>query len=137
YGLEGDGVKVGAAEGTEQARQLFGSELWQVALICVRDTADEALGFVRWARANEEARSLPILVMGPAQQQTWLQAAAGELLPLPPFVRDAITAAKLLAGTVPVAGSEGEGELQGALSDYGLFFLVRTMIGLRRSGILQ
>src|SRR6185436_15661872 len=79
---------------------------------------------------------VPVLMLGPPSMREEARAARAELLPLPVFVRDVLTAAKVLVG-LPEADENQETELSGALSDYGLFYLLRTMLGLGRSGILQ
>jgi hypothetical protein len=106
-------------------------------VVVLREPFQDGLDFLRWIASSEETRAIPRLVLASDAAEADLQALGERnLLPLPGFVRDAITATRLLANTSPGADEGNEGELSGSLSDYGLYYVMRTMMGLRRSGIV-
>jgi CheY-like chemotaxis protein len=138
YWFEDDGIKVSAVLSDAQAVERLRSEQPQVVVVVLHDQDEQNLELVRALGRTAENPAVPLLVLGPAALQAKIQAVgAGAFLPLPAFARDAVTAAKLLAGSIASVGDPDAAELQGALSDYGLFFVVRTMLALGRSGIIS
>ncbi len=143
YGFEGQGCRVDSVSDLAQAAETAKTSDAQVLVVSLRDGSPEDLAEdlaqVRRLRANPSTDRLPFLVLGadPAREQ--LKDVGGlYFLPSPVFVRDVITACRILVALrISDGGAAGDTELQGALSDYGLFFLVRTMLGLGASGILQ
>ena len=144
YGFEGDGVKAAAAVAADELSTLLSAHRPQIVVVTLREDKDEdsqgAVAFLRSLAEAEETRSMPCLVLGPGDTlPEELRALLGGIsfIALPAFVRDVITACKLLVSGSPSTGEEGQSELKGTLSDYGLYFVVRTMVGLARSGIVQ
>jgi hypothetical protein len=132
YGLEADGCRVTtSAEYVPPA----GGEPPEVAVVVARDPAEPALALARSLRSAGDGRGLPVVVLGPPALRGEARAIPGvDFLPLPAYVRDVATACKLLAAAEP-AGDEPA--VSGALSDFGLYFLLRTLLGLGRSAVLQ
>jgi hypothetical protein len=143
YGFEGDAVSARVANTVDEAMALAAQAAPDALVAAWRSTQDGTWELLRRFSADESLRGIPRLALAAALD---LPAELRELpgstsfLPLPAFVRDVVTAAKLLVGTAH-GGSQGDpevtGALAGALSDFGLLFIVRTMVGLRRSGIVQ
>ena len=143
YGFEGEGVKVAAAAARAELPLLIANARPQVIILTLRDDSAGAVELIRSLAETDDARDIPRLVLAPADGIPDELRTATSFIALPAFVRDVITAAKLLVGGSPSTRAEGESqpdgmtELSGALSEYGLYFIVRTMVGLGRSGIVQ
>jgi ActR/RegA family two-component response regulator len=139
YGFEGDGWQPTLTPDYADAPQAAARSEPKLAVVVVREPIGPALAALRGLRAGHAPSPLPVLVLGPEAIRQEVRAIAGvDFLALPAFVRDVLTASKLLAATYQASGRVGdELELSASLSDYGLFYLVRTMISLGRSGILQ
>jgi CheY-like chemotaxis protein len=140
YGFQGEGCQVVTAAAAQEMREQLARALPQVVVVALRDPVDLGLETVRWLRENGATARLPVVVLGPASVGVDLAAVGGnggnvDLFRLPTFVRDVITASKVLASVQP--RGEDEQAMSGALSDFGTFFLVRTLTGLRRSAIIQ
>jgi CheY-like chemotaxis protein len=142
YGFESEGVKTAGASSAEAAQRLLREAREarpQVVIATAREPGDEALALLQALAGAEDTRDLPRLLLAPAPLEAGaeaeLRAAGTAVLPLPTFARDVITAARLIACTT--LGADDAPELRGMLSDYGLFYFARTMIGLGRSGIVQ
>jgi hypothetical protein len=143
YGFEGDAVSARVANTVAEAMDAAADTPPDVLVAVWRSTQDDSWELLRRFSADESLRAIPRLALSAAVD---LPAELRELpgstsfLPLPAFVRDVVTAAKLLVGiTAGAAQSDPEvtGALSGTLSEFGLLFIVRTMVGLRRSGIVQ
>jgi hypothetical protein len=147
YGFEGESVSTQRPTDAAEAIALTqGVSRPDVLVVVLRGTEDQGWFLLRQVSAVEDLRSLPRLVLAAAAELPGeLRQLPGDthFLPLPAYVRDVITACKLLAGGRPASGTEagaanGEGtQLVGTLSEYGLLFIVRTMVGLGRSGTVQ
>jgi CheY-like chemotaxis protein len=140
YGFEGEGVKAAAAATGEEVPALIAGARPQVLILTVREAGAE-VELVRSLAEGEETRAIPRLVLAPSDTLPDELRTSGSFIALPAFVRDVLTASKLLAAGTTRAGAdnqaEGQIELSGALSEYGLYFILRTMVGLGRSGIVQ
>ena len=139
YGFEGDGIKVTSASETDDLPAVIRAQKPQVLILTMR--GDGPHPAVARLTDSEEGRDLPRLVLASSRAAVGAADGAGAsgakgFLLLPAFVRDVITAAKLLVGGVGDDKADAQSELQGALSEYGLYFIVRTMVGLGRSGIV-
>lgn len=134
YGFEREGCTVAATSDPAMAPDLVRTTSPQLVVVAVHDPPAPALDLVRAFRADDETRVLPIIATGaPAVSSAVKQAGATDFLPVPVYVRDAITVGRLLAAS---GGANGTSEVRGSLSDYGLFYLVRAMIATGRSGVL-
>jgi ActR/RegA family two-component response regulator len=139
YGFQGEGWQPTLAPDYAGAPAAAARGDLKLAVVVVRDPVEPALATLRTLREGQ-ATPMPILVLGPESIRAEVRALpAIDFLPLPAYQRDVLTAGKLLAATYEASGRAGatELELTASLSDYGLFYLIRTMIGLGRSGILQ
>jgi hypothetical protein len=137
YGFEVDGLKVTATADLEAARGLVTVTPGEVVIVVVRESDPAGIPLARRLAENPETRAVPRLVL--AETATLPERLVGlpgptAFLPLPAFVRDVVTATKLLAAG---AASGEESSFEGALSDLGLFFIVRCMVGLGLSGIVE
>jgi hypothetical protein len=139
YGFQGEGWLPTITPNYADAPDAAAESASQLAVVVVRDPAGPALAALRSLREGSAPSLLPVLVLGPESIRQEIRALPGvDFLPLPAFVRDVLTASRLLTATYQTSGhTDDESGLSGSLSEYGLFFLVRTMIGLGRSGILQ
>ena len=144
YGLEGDAVSVRAPGSQEEAlRTLPQAPRPDVIIAVLRDADGEAVDLLRNIAAGDATRVIPRLVLAATDQlpaEVRVLAGPQSFIPLPAYVRDVITAAKLLSAAAPAAPTgqpESESRVEGTLSDYGLLFIVRTMVGLHRSGVVH
>jgi hypothetical protein len=142
YGFEVDGLKVTATgRADEFERALTSPAAVEAAIVVLREDDDRAIPLLRALAESAQTAALPRLVLADADvlpeevAQMNLPGPSG-FLPLPAFVRDVVTAAKLLAGGAARPAGE-ESALEGALSDFGLFFILRTMVALGLSGIVE
>jgi CheY-like chemotaxis protein len=140
YGLQVEGCRVTSAADLDGAVASIASSPPQLAIVVVRDPDAGGLAITRaLATPRPSGVVLPVLVLGPESVRAEVKGIAGAaFLPLPAFVRDVATASKLilaLHGAGMAAGAE-DADIGGALSDYGLFYLMRTMAGLGRSGVV-
>jgi CheY-like chemotaxis protein len=135
YGLQGEGVRVTSSSDHAAGVELAVSAAPQIAVVVAREPVADALSLARTLRAPSSGPPIPVLMLGPATLRPEARAIPGvDFLPLPAFVRDVITAGKMLAA----ADSDGQNaDIGGALSEYGLFFLLRTILGLGRSAHVQ
>ncbi len=150
YGFEIDGIKAAASSDAAEAQSALTAAAAQAAVLIVRPGDIEGERLVRLLAEAPAHAQLPRLVLAnsetPPGELAGLHGPAG-FLPLPAYVRDVITAAKLLAGGAaagrPPFHEAVDGDpakatvLEGALSDFGLFFIVRTMVGLGLSGVVE
>jgi CheY-like chemotaxis protein len=143
YGLEGESVSTQRPTDAAEALALAqGVARPDVLVVVLRGTEDQGWFLLRQVSTVEDLRGMPRLVLAAAAELPGeLRQLPGDthFLPLPAYVRDVITACKLLAAGTSGAGAAANGQephLAGTLSDYGLLFLVRTMVGLGRSGTI-
>jgi hypothetical protein len=139
YGFEGAGWQPTLTPDYAGAQDAAAQSAPQLAVVVVRDPAGPALAALRELRSRDTGAALPVLVLGPESVRGEVREMAGaDFLALPAFVRDVLTASKLLTAIYQSSGHTGDDSgFTGSLSEYGLFFVVRTMVGLGRSGILQ
>ncbi len=134
YGFQSDGCRAVTSSDFAAADAL--ADPVEVAVVVVREPRAAALDLL--GRLRKKGGSVALLAMGPATVREQVRAAGVDFLPLPAFVRDVLTAGKMLVAERKVAGgANAEADISGSLSDYGLVYLVRTMVGLGRSAIIQ
>ncbi len=135
YGFEGDGVKVtGLADPEKLTNALAGAGV-QVVVASLRQPTTSILEGLARLRGSDTTKNLPALLLGPPDTRAAAVDLGAAYLPMPAFVRDVLTATRMLAAVSRPLGEEAT--IEGALSDFGLYFLVRTILGLHRSAILQ
>jgi ActR/RegA family two-component response regulator len=140
YGFHGVSWRSSACAATETAAFLIKASAADLAVIAAREPYDKTLTLLRQLRANEETRTLPLLVIGPASlRPNVLDCGAIDFLPTPVFVRDVIAASRILVslGSNDAQAQGREAKIGGSLADFGFFTLIRVMNGLLRSGVLQ
>ena len=142
YGFEVEGLKVTATGRVDDfERALTAAPAPEAVIVVLREDDDRAIPLLRALAEGWQTVALPRLVLADADvlpeevAQMNLPGPSG-FLPLPAFVRDVVTAAKLLAAGAARPLDE-ETALEGALSDFGLFFILRTMVALGLSGIVE
>ena len=109
-------------------------------MVAAREPYDKTLTLLRQLRSSEETRTLPFLVIGPASlRASVLDCGSIDFLPTPIFVRDVITASRILVslGGHAAQAQGREATIDGTLADFGFFSLIRVMSGLLCSGVLQ
>jgi hypothetical protein len=140
YGFQGIDWRSTACPAPETATFLVKASAADIMVIAAREPHDKTLALLRQLRANEETRALPLLVMGPAILRAEVLACGPiDFLPTPVFVRDVITASRILVslGNREAQEPGSEARLQGTTADFGVFSIIRVMTGLLRSGVLQ
>ena len=140
YGFQGVDWRSTACPAPETATFLVKASAADILVIAAREPHEKTLTLLRQLRSNEENSGLPLLVMGPASLRTSvLDCGSIDFLPTPVFVRDVITASRLLVslGNHHAHAPGSEAGIDGTLADFGLFSIIRVMTGLARSGVLQ
>jgi hypothetical protein len=111
-----------------------------ILVVVAREPYDGTLTLLSQLSSHDETRVLPLLVMGPASlRASVLDCGAIAFLPTPVFVRDVITASRILVslGTQHSGAHNREPKIDGTLAEFGFFSIIRVMSGLLRSGVLQ
>ena len=139
-GFQGVDWRSTACPAPETALLLVKASAADILVVVAREPYDGTLRLLRQLCSNEETRALPLLVMGPASlRSSVLDCGAIAFLPTPVFVRDVITASRILVslGTQHADAHNREPKIDGTLADFGFFSIIRVMSGLLRSGVLQ
>jgi ActR/RegA family two-component response regulator len=140
YGFQGVDWRSTACPAPEMAALLVKASAADILVVAAREPHDKTLTLLRQLRSSEEARNLPLLVIGPASLRTSvLDCGSSDFLPTPVFVRDVIVASRILVAISNQDAREPgrEPSIDGTLADFGLFSILRVMNGLLRSGVLQ
>ncbi len=140
YGFQGADWRITACPAPETASLLVKASGAEIVVIASRAEHDKAHGLIRQLRAKGPLSTLPILVLGPEDQRKSLKDAGDvDLLPLPAFVRDVLTASQLLveASSTDAPKPGQEPGFATAIGPTTTVWLIRTMMGLGRSGILH
>jgi hypothetical protein len=139
YGFQGADWQITACPTPETAALLVKASDAAVVVIASRTEHEKTHALIRQIRTKETFRTLPLLVLGPEELRKPLkEGGAVDLLPLPAFVRDVLTASQLLVEAGAAAAQPGE-EFSFAtpIAAGTTLSLLRTMCGLARSGLLQ
>ena len=140
YGFQGADWRVTACPTPETASLLVKASGASVVVIASRSEHEKAHALIRQIRAKEACRTLPLLVLGPEELRKPLKESGdADLLPLPAFVRDVLTASQLLV-EAGAAAEQKPGEepcLALPIAAKTTLSLIRTLCGLARSGLLQ
>jgi hypothetical protein len=140
YGFQGAGWRITACPTPETASLLVKASAARIVVIASRAEHEKVENLVRQLRARESFRTLPVLLLGSEElREGFRKHGDVDLLPLPAFVRDVLTAAQLLVGA-GVTAEQKPGEepcFEDSITVQGTLSLVRTMNGLARSGSLH
>ena len=140
YGFQGATWRVTACPTPETASLLVKASGAQIVLIASRADHEKAHTLIRQIRSKETFRTLPILVLGPEELRNAIKEQGNtDLLLLPAFVRDVLTASQLLvaAGAPATPTPSEEPCFATDITAITTLSLVRTMNGLARSGSLH
>jgi hypothetical protein len=140
YGFQCASWRSTACAAPETAAFLIKASAADIAVVAARAPYDKTLTLLRQLRASEETRTLPLLVLGPPILRPGvLDCGSIDFLPTPIFVRDVITASRILVslGGHAAQAQGPEATIDGPLADFGFFSLIRVMSGLLCSGVLQ
>jgi len=140
YGFQGAEWRLTACPSPEMASLLVKASGAEIVVIASRADHDKVHSLVRQLRAKEAHRRLPILVLGPEELREPLKGSGEvDLLTLPAFVRDVLTASELLvaAGATVAQGPGEEPRFEAPVTNVLSLSLVRSMNGLSRSGHLR
>lgn len=140
YGFQGADWRITACPTPETASLLVKAAGASVVVIASRSEHEKAHALIRQIRAKEAFRTLPLLVLGPEELRKPLKEEGdADLLPLPAFVRDVLTASQLLveAGAAAAQKPGEEPCLAMPIAAKTTLSLIRTTCGLARSGLLQ
>ncbi len=97
YGFQGADWRITACPTPETASLLVKASGAEIVVIVSRTDHDKAHTIIRQIRSKESFRTLPLLVLGPEELRKPLKENGDvDLLPLPAFVRDVLTASQLL-----------------------------------------
>jgi ActR/RegA family two-component response regulator len=136
YGFQGEGWQPTPVPDYAGAHDAAVRTTPQLAVVAVREPSGPGLTALRDLRAS--GTPLPVLVLGPESLRNEVRALSADFLAMPAFIRDVLTASKLLTAVQQASGrTDDEAGMTGSLSEYGFFYLLRAMVGLGRSGILQ
>jgi len=140
YGFQGADWQTTACPTPETASLLVKASGADIVVIASRTDHDKAHTLIRQVRSKETFRTLPLLVLGPENLRKPLKESGdADLLPLPAFVRDVLTASQLLveAGAAAAQKPGEEPSFATPLAPVTTLSLIRTLCGLARSGQLQ
>jgi hypothetical protein len=140
YGFQGADWRITACPTPETASLLVKASGANIVVIASRTEHEKAHALIRQVRAKEAFRTLPVLVLGPEELRKPLKESSDvDLLPLPAFVRDVLTASQLLveAGAAAAHKPGEEPSFATAITTMATVTLIRTMSGLARSGVLH
>jgi hypothetical protein len=140
YGFQGATWRVTACPTPETASLLVKASGAKIILIASRADHEKAHTLIRQIRSKETFRTLPILVLGPEELRNAIKKQGNvDLLLLPTFVRDVLTASQLLvaAGAPATQKPAEEPCFATDITSITTLSLVRTMNGLARSGSLH
>lgn len=134
YGFQSAGWRITACPVPETAALLVKASGADIVVAASRNDHDKAQLLVRQLRGK-----VPVLVLGPKDLRPTLKKEGdADLLALPAYVRDVVTASQLLAGMrAPAQPGSDEPCFVTATSPQDVLSLIRTMNGLGRSGALR
>lgn len=139
FAFEREGCRVTSSGAATTIDDLVRTDAPDVLVVSTRGRVTDAAAVAEEVKRVTATRRVPAVVLGePGLREAVTAVEDFDFLPLPVFVRDVITAARLrlALGTAPTDAST-ERAVYGTLSEYGSFFLIRTLLGLRRSAIVQ
>ncbi|HEX7499185.1 MAG TPA: hypothetical protein VF524_02670, partial [Polyangia bacterium] len=140
YGFQGADWRTTACATSETASLLVKASGAEIVVIVSRVDHDKAHTLIRQIRSKETFRTLPLLVLGPEELRKPLKDSGDvDLLPLPAFVRDVLTASQLLveAGASAARKPGEEPSFSLPITAATSLSMTRTLCGLARSGLLQ
>jgi hypothetical protein len=140
YGFQGADWQITACPTPETASLLVKASEAAVVVIASRTEHEKTHALIRQIRTKETFRALPLLVLGPEKLRKPLKEGGDvDLLPLPAFVLDVLTASQLLVEAGAAAAQKPADGLSIAtpIAARTTLSLLRTMCGLARSGLLQ
>jgi hypothetical protein len=129
-----------ACPSPETASLLVKASAAQLVVIASRAEHERTHTLLRQLRAKEATRSLPILVLGPEDlRPTLAESNDIDLLTLPAFVRDVLTASEMIVAAGATAAQKPGEEpcFEAPLTSVRTLSIVRSMNGLSRSGHLR
>lgn len=133
FGFEREGCRVTAADSTDAALVSLQTGRPDAVVLALRQGVD-ASRFI--LEDLTHGQNLPVVAMGEEAHRRAVVQSNAEFLPIPTYLRDVITATRLRAAMRPAANGQG-GVVQAALSEFGLFFLLRTFLALKTSAVVQ
>jgi hypothetical protein len=143
YGFQGADWRITACQAPETASLLVKASGAELVVVAARAEPDKAHALLAQLRAKDTLRTLPILVLGPEAMRSSLKEHGNvDLLPMPTFVRDVLTASRLLVAPRPSTAQvpteePGFAGFECPVTTAATLSMIRTMGGLARSGMLQ
>ena len=133
FGFEREGMLVARTTAVDEAGAIVRDRKPQVIVAGLPADNTAALDLIRKLRSNGTA-AVPMIALGELGgtlgRADVLRAGASELLPRPTFIRDLVTAARVVTGT------QGE-TFRANLRDVSVTSLLRWVEATRRSGVLS
>jgi ActR/RegA family two-component response regulator len=132
FGFEREGIRVTTAVSTDDALLCIQANRPDAVVVTLRQGADPSRFILEELSAGS---MLPVVAVGTEDHRRAVVGQANvDFLTVPAYLRDVITATRMRAA------SRKDGKdpvVQGALSEYGLFFLLRTILASKQSTIIQ
>lgn len=132
FGFEREGVRVTTAASTDDALASIHGDRPDAVVVTLRQGADASRFILEGLSSGSQ---LPVVAVGTEEHRRAIVGQPNvDFLTLPAYLRDVITATRMRAA----ARKDGQDPVvQGALSEYGLFFLLRTILSSKQSTIIQ
>lgn len=132
FGFEREGVRATTAATPDEALANLQNDRPDVVVVTVRQGPDASRFILEGLSTGS---MLPVVALGTEDHR---RATIGQpnvdFITVPAYLRDVITATRMRAA----ARKDGKDPVvQGALSEYGLFFLLRTILASKQSAIVQ
>ena len=132
FGFEREGIRVTTAISPDAALANIQADRPDAVVVTLRQGADASRFILEGLSTGS---MLPVVAVGTEDHRRAVVGQANvDFLTVPAYLRDVITATRMRAA----ARKDGKDPVvQGALSEYGLFFLLRTILALKQSTIIQ
>ncbi|MCG5054929.1 MAG: hypothetical protein KA712_18340 [Myxococcales bacterium] len=136
FGFERDGCRVSTVSTVDAGLAAAASAHPDAVVVALRQGAQASRFIIEGLAEGLSALKVPVVALGTEEQKRALGPHNPvDFLPLPAYLRDVITITRMRA-----ARREDDGKdplVQGALSEYGLFFLIRAFATLKTSAVVQ
>ena len=135
FGFVREGCQVSGAASYPQGIERAQRDEYDAVVIALRQDPGSAREVLE-NLAERKGSPIAIVGLGEDSHRGFVEAMpSADFLTMPSFIRDIITTTRLRAATK--GSSSADATVDGTLSDYGVFSLVRSIQGTQRSAIVQ